>query len=737
MDSSPPPPSEAASARLSRWHVSPLSLLAAAVGLGALVAFPARWTLAATQGNGTWMRWAYLAGGLLTDVTSVGPFVAFALLLLLLAARRRPRLFHIGFVGLAVCLLGTWLAHNGAMEFRFQRGIYPGPMDAREGLGHADFVRAELPTLLGGRFLVPNLVASTLAVALLRWTYRRVRRLAAAGATRPSLAVLAPATIGLFLALFLGARRANAFCESLHNRGAIASPASTLVGAWLSGNRYDGSPEELRREISAFVGTEAEVARGARHLGFPDTTAVTLRRAEEHADCTHHPLARNLDEPGGELLEAARAVSRELFRGQTLPPRVFQVSLESLRADDIASLHPAAPTEVAPFLNQVYDPATATGQGAAAFHGAHQSGIRTAQALSAVLCGIGALPFHIALGRDFGNMPLRCTPDLLAEAGFRARAVYGHDFVFDDMGTFLRFHGVDLFERRNFDAGRPRGVWGGVSDESVYDAALRESADVSHAQYTFILTLSNHTPYTAPTDLGPVDAAAMEALCKSRQLTGENCDRLKTVRYADQALGHFARHVEEGADAARTIVLFAADHTTHEWEPWESGARERPEGITQIPAAVWLPRARRDAVADPARFAAAWSHFQELARQRPLSNADLPTLLLALLSESHEVRGLPAARRWHTLGGQSTSSSFESPTGEGALFGIDAHAQIFDVTSTGKTHPTGIVMETLRTGDDVQAASPMNRPVLAFWGSFLRGFAAHCTQVSSVRDSAP
>jgi hypothetical protein len=731
VDSSPPPRSEAASARLSRWNLSPLALLAAAVGLGSLAACPARWTLATTQGNGTWMRWAYLAGGLLTDVTSVGPFVAFALLLLLLTARRRPRLFHLGFLALAACLLGTWLAHNGAMEFRFQRGIYPGPMDAREGLGHADFVRAELPALLGGRFLVANLVAATLGALLLRWTRKRLLALAGSGAARLSLVVLAPAAVGLFLALFLGARRASAFCESLHNRGAIASPASTLVGAWLSGNRYDGSPEELRREVSAFVGSEAEVARGARHLGFPEVTAVALRRAEEHADCTHHPLARDLDEPGSDLVEAARAVSRELFRGSSVPPRVFQVSLESLRADDIASLHPAAPPQVTPFLNHVYDETTAIGRGAAAFHGAHQSGIRTAQALSGVLCGIGALPFHIALGRDFGNIPLRCAPDVLAESGFRTRAVYGHEFVFDDMGTFLRFHGMDLFERRNFDAGRPRGVWDGVSDESVYDAALRESTDASRAQYTFVLTLSNHTPYTTPADLGADDAAEMVALCKARQLSGENCDRLKTVRYADQALGHFARHVEEGPDAARTIVLLAADHTTHEWEPWERG--ERPEGITQIPAAVWLPRARRDSVADPARFAAAWGHFQELAQKRPISNADLPTLLLALLSESREARGVPQPRRWHTLGGQSTSTSFESPTGEGVLFGIDAHAQIFDVTSAGKTHPTGIVMDTLRTGDDVQAASPLNRPVLAFWGTFLRGFAARCTQTSSIR----
>jgi hypothetical protein len=707
----------------------PLSVLGAAVGLAAAATFPARWALAATQGNGTGLRWVYLAGGLLTDVAVVGPFVALGLLLLLLAARSRPRLFDGACALFAVCLLGCWLGHNGAMEFRFQRGIYPGPMDAREGLGHADFVRAELPTLLFGRFAFGNLLALVAGVLLVRFARRRIAAFGRSPARRLSIGLLLPAGIGVFCLLFFGARRANAFCESLHNRGAIASPASTLVGAWLSGHRYDGSPEELRREMSAFVGSQTEVERGARNLGFPPAAAAALRQAEEHAICTEHPLARDLEGPGGDLLEAARAVSAELFRGRTTPPRVFQVSLESFRADDVATLQPGAPPEVSPFLNEVYGAANGS---AVAFRSAHQSGIRTAQALSGVLCGIGALPFHIALGRDLGNIPLRCLPDVLADAGFRTASVYGHEFVFDDMGTFLRFHGMSLFERRNFPEGRPRGVWGGVSDESVYGAALETDQGKQGAQYTFVLTLSNHTPYTAPTDLAPKDAAEMHALCGARGLTGENCDRLMTVRYADEALRHFVTRIEEGPDAARTIVVFAADHTTHEWEPW---GEERPEGITQIPMAVWLPKAFRAGVSDPARFAAAWAHFQALARERAVSNADLPALVLGLLSQSRELSSLPKSQRWHTLGGQSTSPSFESPTGQGQVFGIDAHAQLFDVGANGRTHATGIVMDTLRTGDDLRNASPMNRPMLAFWGSFLRGFGAACTQASAIRSA--
>ena len=43
----------------------------------------------------------------------------------------------------------------------------------------------------------------------------------------------------------------------------------------------------------------------------------------------------------------ARGLSREIFGGRGEPPIVFQVSLESMRADDIHALEPSAPAEIA------------------------------------------------------------------------------------------------------------------------------------------------------------------------------------------------------------------------------------------------------------------------------------------------------------------------------------------------------------------------------------------------------
>ena len=69
--------------------------------------------------------------------------------------------------------------------------------------------------------------------------------------------------------------------------------------------------------------------------------------------------------------------------------------------------------------------------------------------------------------------------------------------------------------------------------------------------------------------------------------------------------------------------------------------------------------------------------------------------------------------------------------GEGALFGVDAHAQLFTVAATGEMRPTGIGTDTLRTRDDVTAPSDRDRATLAFLGSFLRGYGSKCRPSAS------
>lgn len=679
---------------------------------------PSRALLALDQGRSIGARALYFAGGLVCDVAVVGPFVALLLVSGLAIARRLGSRRARATFGLAfVAVLATIsLVHNAATLFRVERGVFPGPIDAREGLGALDSWTSQLPSIVAGRFFVANVLALGTVVHVVRKTCPGF----VAGDRRARPWMLAAGFVVVFGALALVSANANAYCAGLHNHDAIVSPAASWLPGLLGRPRVDGAPADTRRLVASAPGGLEDVAEGARALGFSPATAERLLAAEAHPRCEDHPLRRSLDDDDGAVTRAARDLSAALFDGRSIDPVVFHVSLESFRADDVAALEPAAPREVAPYLSRLYeDP-----DHAAAFRFAHQSGIRTAHALGAVECGVGILPFHLAFGRDLGVVPFRCLPDVLGDAAFARRIVYGHELAFDDMGTFLKHHGMTLHERDDLPAEAPRGVWGGVSDGAVYDAALALAAADKGASYNFILTLSHHTPYTAPQDLAPALGAAIDRVCAERGLHGENCDRLRTARYADASLERFVAAIERSPLASRAIVVVAADHTTHQWVPW-TGA-EKADGITRIPAAIVLPRALRDGVVDGPRFGAAWARFREVARTVPVSNTDVPALVLALLASSRPLAALAPSARWHTLGGQATSPSFAPPVGDGALFGVDAHARLFTVGPRGDTRPTGIATDTLRAREDVLSPRPHDKAMLAFLGAFLRGYGAKC-----------
>jgi len=696
-----------------------LALPAVALVLAAASALPSRIAIAGSQSVGAG-RAFYLAGGLLSDVAAVGPIFVLVITLLALlsssgAAEAETKRVDRGVVMLLAVFAFALFTQNATAEFRIERGVLPGPIDLRQGMGHHDFFTAEAPLLVAGRFLWANLACLAIAVVV-------ALRLRPTLEPAPTTARLRNArgiatAVALCACLIVASRRADAYCVRMNNRDALASPSAALVAGLLTGARYDGSPSATRALLAEHIGAPGDVVLGAHQLGYPPESASRLSRASS-STASDHPLARSLDPEAGapepSLLRAARAFSRAAFTGST--PFVFHVSLESARADDVHALHDDAPRTVAPFLDHVYT----ADEGAIAFARAHQSGVRTSQALGAVMCGLGALPFHISASRDLGALPLRCMPDVLADAGFGSRVFYGHELVFDDMASFFSTHRMSLHERRDFPASAPRGVWDAVSDASVYDAAIDDAdrAATDDARYSFILTLSHHAPHTAPTDLSPPHRAEIDELCHARGLHGENCERLATLRYADDSLRRFLGRVATSKNAARSIVVIAGDHTVHRAVPW--GSADRPEGTTQIPLFVWLPPALRERIRGHEGFDAAWNELRALARMHPISSADLPSLLLALVSESAPLRALPAEARWHTIGGQATSPHYRSVTGRGVIHGIDAHGFVFDVDAEGVVQTGEIRMESLRGPADIAEAGPHNRGEIAFLGSFLR-----------------
>jgi hypothetical protein len=91
-----------------------------------------------------------------------------------------------------------------------------------------------------------------------------------------------------------------------------------------------------------------------------------------------------------------------------------------------------------------------------------------------------------------------------------------------------------------------------------------------------------------------------------------------------------------------------------------------------------VPQAFLARAKDRPALEAALAKAQVLLDAAPLSQNDVPALLLALLSAHPGVKALPKASRWHSLGGQVTSPHF-APGGDPSSFlmGINGVSELY------------------------------------------------------------
>ena len=69
-------------------------------------------------------------------------------------------------------------------------------------------------------------------------------------------------------------------------------------------------------------------------------------------------------------------------------------------ADDLHSLNPAAPSSLHPFVNGLSErPDVLSGRKM------FQAGVRSAQGIAAMTCGVGTLPYNLSIIRDLDAIP--------------------------------------------------------------------------------------------------------------------------------------------------------------------------------------------------------------------------------------------------------------------------------------------------------------------------------------------
>jgi hypothetical protein len=140
------------------------------------------------------------------------------------------------------------------------------------------------------------------------------------------------------------------------------------------------------------------------------------------------------------------------------------------------------------------------------------------------------------------------------------------------------------------------------------------------------------------------------------------------VSYLDHALSHFIpTFFQKEQEQGRTpVVLMVGDHTSG--NSAENPKHKDPLATSRI-APIWIfPQSIERTWLDP---------VQHALDARNWSQNDLPRMILTLLDGAGALQSLNPQARWHTMGGQASSTTFSLPPPfeNATIWSIDTHAR--------------------------------------------------------------
>ena len=242
-------------------------------------------------------------------------------------------------------------------------------------------------------------------------------------------------------------------------------------------------------------------------------------------------------------------------------PNVILIAIESFSADFLSTFgnkENITPNYDSLAINSIF------------FENMYATGTRTVRGMEALTLCVPPTPGNSIVRRP-DNKGLFSTATVFKEKNYQSYFIYGGDGYFDNMNNFFGGQGFDIVDR---DRGNPlsddipthrfkipdneisfENAWG-ICDEDLYNQAIKY-ADKTFAQNTpffqFVMTTSNHKPYTFPD--GKID------LPKG--------NRNAAVKYTDYALGAFIAKAKKKSWFANTVFVIVADHCASSAGKWE------------------------------------------------------------------------------------------------------------------------------------------------------------------------
>ncbi|QES87428.1 LTA synthase family protein [Rhizosphaericola mali] len=239
--------------------------------------------------------------------------------------------------------------------------------------------------------------------------------------------------------------------------------------------------------------------------------------------------------------------------GTELHPNVIMITIESFSASFMQ--HFGNDKAITPFLDSLADRSVL-------FTNLYATGTRTVRGMEALTLAIPPTPGN-SIVRRTDNGGLYTVGSVFQSKNYSRTFFYGGDGYFDNMNDYFSGNGFDIVDRGRTDLPGDelptkrtmipdelvhfKNAWG-IDDEDLFDAVIQQ-ADVQSKQwkpfYNFIMTTSNHKPYTYPT--GKIDIPS-------------GSGRDGAVKYTDYAIRKFIGKASQKSWFKNTVFVIVADH---------------------------------------------------------------------------------------------------------------------------------------------------------------------------------
>ena len=248
--------------------------------------------------------------------------------------------------------------------------------------------------------------------------------------------------------------------------------------------------------------------------------------------------------------------------GEEQKPNVIFICIESLSAKYLGVF--GNQNHLTPALDSL-------AQAGISFTNVFATGTRTVRGMEAITLSIPPTPGRSIVKRE-KNQNLFTIAEVFKTKGYSRTFFYGGDGYFDNMDKYFSGNGFDIVDRgRGF---LPSGdivtnrkniedeevtfenAWG-VCDGDIYRKVLKE-ADLSAANgqpfFNFIMTTSNHKPYTYPSNKIDIPPGS---------------SRNGAVKYTDFAIHEFLQEAKTRPWFKNTVFVLMADHCSSSAGRWE------------------------------------------------------------------------------------------------------------------------------------------------------------------------